>query len=98
MDTPSHPNAYERLLNDICVGMGFCGCIKAGKPLHVDDFIPKEGQVTADEFVDWVILADDMDLSLARKESRRAIRAAFVRRMGGETVDAARLRLSHKPS
>ncbi len=46
----------------VCVDWGYCGSVKAnGTPLHVTMFIPDEGPVTADQFVEWVFLADNMN-------------------------------------
>lgn len=37
MDDTTKPNSpYAALLDKICVGLGYCGCIKDGKPLHVE--------------------------------------------------------------
>lgn len=72
--------------------MGFCGCVKDGKPLHVHDFIPEEGTITADEFVEWVFLADDLDSSdgsTGWSTSGKAIREAFIKHMGGSEADAS---------
>lgn len=89
--------AYARLMNRVCVGLGYCGCVKNDKPLHVDDFIPPYGMVTADQFVDWVILADNLNPNLAPSEHKRAIRAAFVEYMGADVVDATRLTWFFEP-
>jgi hypothetical protein len=85
---------YDALMDVVCVGWGFCGCIKRDKPLHVSDLIPPEGPVTADQFVEWVFLADDMNLNHDLDKWQRykdAIRAAFIEHMGGEIVDARML-------
>jgi hypothetical protein len=89
--------AYDALIYEICVGLGFCGCIKDGKPLHVDKFIPSEGPVTADQFADWVFLADDMNPNSEPKrweDLKDKIKLAFVRHMGAELVDAKLLKWS----
>jgi len=88
---------YARLMDKVCVGLGYCGCIKDDKPLHVDDFIPPYGMVTADQFVDWVILADNLNPNLAPSENKRAIRVAFVECMGADVVDATRLTWFEEP-
>jgi len=86
---------YDALMDRVCVGLGFCGCIKNGKPLHVDDLIPGDGPVTADQFVEWVFLADNMNPNADPKRwtpIKQQIKAAFVEHMGSEVVDAAALR------
>lgn len=82
----------------VCVQWGFCGCMQDDVPLHVDVFIPPNGPVTADQFVEWVFLADNMNPNsdLAKWQRHKdALRAAFVEHMGGEIVDAVRLRWSN---
>jgi hypothetical protein len=82
---------------EVCVGWGYCGSIKDDKPLHVDMFIPESGLVSADQFVEWVFLADNQDPNRDLEKwqpHKDAIKAMFIKHMGGETVDAARLRWS----
>ncbi len=86
---------FDALMDEVCVKLGFCGSVKNDQPLHVGMFIPDEGTVAADQFVDWVFLADGMDPAAepARWEPlKRQIRAAFIRCMGGDLVDASALR------
>ena len=88
-------------MHEACVVWGFCGCIKEGKPLHVDFLIPPQGSVTADQFVEWLFLADNLNPNseAARwKRQKEALRAAFVKHMGAETVDARLLRWSDAAS
>lgn len=89
---------FDALMDVVCVGQGFCGCIKDDKPLHVTDLIPLEGRVTADQFVELVFLGDNMNPKTTRWQRQKdAIRAAFVEHMGGKSVDARELRWSsHK--
>ncbi len=92
--------AYDALMHEICVGLGFCGCIKDDRPLHVDLFIPASGPVTADQFVEWVFLADGMNPRSEYKgwkDTKDKLRQAFVRHMGAEEADAAQLRWSSAP-
>ena len=81
---------YAALLHEVCVRLGYCGCIKDDKPLHVDDFIPEAGLITADQFAEWVVLADNLTPSTS--PHLKHIRDAFVRHMGAEAVDATLLR------
>jgi hypothetical protein len=53
--------------------------------------------VTADQFVEWVFLADGMNPNVRPEKWQRikdAIRAAFIEHMGGEIADAKALRWS----
>ena len=102
-DIPYEPDerGFGALMHEVCVVWGFCGCTKNGRPLHVGDFLPADGPVTADQFVEWVFLADNLNPNLDRERwqpHKTAIRDAFVRHLGGETVDAARLRWSEGDS
>lgn len=90
-------SGFDALMHFVCVGWGYCGCVKDGRPLHVDMLIPPDGPVTADQFVEWVFLADNMNPNSEPERwqpHKDAIRAAFVEHMGGEIVDATRLRWS----
>ena len=86
---------YDALMDRVCVGLGFCGCIKRGKQLHVSDLIPPDGPVTADQFVEWVFLADNMNPNIDPKRwnpIKKLIRAAFIEHMGVEIADAKSLK------
>src|SRR5688572_18749963 len=92
---------YDALMHEVCVVWGFCGCIKHGQRLHVDLLIPPEGPVSADQFVDWVFLADNLNPYSAPQRWQRqkaAMHDAFVKHLGAETVDARMLRWSDIPS
>ena len=86
-------SAYDGLLHEVCVRLGFCGSVVDGKPSHVDDFIPEHGPVSADEFVEWVFRAEGMDPNEdAATRHAASLRQAFVRHMGSDSVDASRLK------
>ena len=89
----SDKSAYDALLHEVCVGLGFCGSVVDGQPLHVDQFIPEHGAVGADQFVEWVFRAEGMDPDEedALKHAG-SLREAFVRHMGSEAVDAQLLK------
>lgn len=81
---------YNALMETVCVKLGFCGCIKKERPLHVDDLIPSEGIVHADQFVEWVFLADDQNPNSDLEkwqQCKNEIRQAFIECMGSATVD-----------
>lgn len=87
------PNsAYDDLRRHICVELGFCGSIKDGLPLHVDDLIPSEGVVTADQFAEFAFQAEGLDPRSDPKQLKAAIKAAFINLLGSHTVDATALR------
>ena len=71
-----------------------------GHPSHVTDYFPESGPVTADQFVDWLFLADGMNpsenLSKWQKHKDR-LRDAFVKIMGSEVVDASLLKWDRYP-
>ena len=86
---------FDALMDFICIELGFCGCRKNGKPLHVSDIIPSTGLIHVDNFVDWVFLADDMNPTsdpVKWQKHKNAIRDAFIRILGETTVDANRLK------
>ncbi len=84
---------YDALMNEVCVGMGFCGSIVDDEPRHVDMFIPPDGLVSADQFTDFLLKAEGMDPDDAESlPYKSGIRAAFVRHMNAEAVDARNLR------
>ena len=55
------PNAFDGMRHEFCAELGWCGWVKNGKRLHVSDFIPERGPVSADEFARWLIAADGLD-------------------------------------
>jgi hypothetical protein len=96
----SRPNAFDGMMHEFCVGVGWCGCTKDGKPLHVSDFIPATGPVSADEFARWLIMADGFDPDqLSASEIRRwmpQLEAMFVKHMGADVIDARNLRSEYR--
>ena len=90
------PNTLDGMMHEFCVGLGWCGCVKDGKPLHVSDFIPEAGPVSADEFARWLIMADGLDPDqLSASEIRRwmpQLKAVFVKHMGADVIDASNFR------
>ena len=94
------PNAFDGMMHEFCVGIGFCGCVKDGKPLHVTDFIPEAGPVSADEFARWLIMADGLDPDQpSASEIRRWIpklKAVFVKHMGADVIDASNLHSEYR--
>lgn len=86
-------SGFNALMHEARVTWGYCGCTKRSEYLHVAPLIPSSGPVHADPFAEWVLLADDVNPNLEKSARfKAAIRAAFVKHMGGEVVDAERLR------
>lgn len=92
-------SGFDALMDRVCRGLGFCGGVVDDRSVHVTDFIPEEGSVTADAFVDMVFLGDGMDPAHGPERwqhIKAQIRAAFVTHMGAEAVDARLLRWSDR--
>src|SRR5437763_17004633 len=95
----TRPNAFDGMMHEFCVGLGFCGWSKDGKYLHVTDFIPETGPVSADEFARWLMLADGLDPELNASSFGHwlpQLKAVFVKHMGADVVDAANLRSGYR--
>lgn len=87
---------FDALMHDACVVWGYCGCIKDGEPIHVTQFIPPHGPIHARQFVEWLLLADNVNPNYPKYDpDKAAILASFVTHMGDEVVDASLLRWSH---
>ena len=94
------PNAFDGMIREFCVKLGWCGCVTDGKRLHLSDFIPETGPVSADEFARWLIAAEGFDPDqLSASERRRWIpqlREVFVKHMGAKVVDSSNLRSEYR--
>ena len=90
-------SSYGALMEEVCVGMGWCGSVVDDQLMHVDMFIPESGPVTADQFVDWLFKAEGVTAEFdpdRLEQHRTALRAAFVRHMSRDVVDAGSLKWS----
>ena len=87
-------NRYRKLMHYVCVGHGYCGTILDGSPMHVDNFIPDRGHVSAHQFAEWVMLADGYgpDSSPRRARHKNNIEVAFIKYMGAEVIPAQELK------
>jgi hypothetical protein len=82
--------ALDALIQEIA-NMGFCGSVMGdGSPSHVSDFIPQTGTVTADQFAEWVMLAEGLE-PFAGSEYQASFKKLFIQHMGSEAVDASDL-------
>ncbi|MEA1650879.1 hypothetical protein UAJ10_17885 [Nitrospirillum sp. BR 11164] len=91
---PEKPG-YNALMHEVCVNHGWCGSVVNDQPRHVNMFIPESGPVTADQFVDWLFLAEGIDPSenMPRWQPHKtALREIFIRHMGADVVDACKLK------
>lgn len=91
----SRPGAFDGMMFELCSELGWCGSAKNGRWIHVCDFVPHSGSVSADEFARWGVLAEGIDLDqMDLPEIKRwlsTIKAVFVKHMGHEVVDASQL-------
>lgn len=85
---------FDALMHEVCVVRGWCGAVVDNRPTHVTDFLPHNGNVTADQFVDWLFKADGVDPDEDREKWQGHIdglRDAFVLHMSGFSVDVQQL-------
>lgn len=81
--------AYDKLLEDVCVRLGFCGSFVDGQSLHVDQFLPESGVLTNDDFADALFKAEGWDPGGSDARTfRPSVQEAFVRHMGASEADA----------
>jgi hypothetical protein len=89
----------------VCVGYGYCGSpngscgpFQDDRFAHVTDFFPERGKVTAEQFVDWVFMAEgDWRRTTSAMMMREKMRSCFIGYMGSDGVNARKLRdLEHR--
>lgn len=81
--------AYDKLLEEVCVRLGFCGAVVDGHSLHVDQFLPQAGVLTSEEFAAALFKAEGWDPDGSEGQTfRSSVREAFVRHMGRSEMDA----------
>ena len=70
--------------------------MRDGVPSHVDDFIPESGEVTADQFIDWLFKAEGMgypdDFDPRYSTYYNDLKRMFVECLGSDRVDASKLK------
>ncbi|MER9914996.1 hypothetical protein NKJ71_30735 [Mesorhizobium sp. M0050] len=54
---PNRPD-FDGLMRAVCTGYGYCGSLQDDGFVHVTDFFPERGRVTAEQFVDWLFMAE----------------------------------------
>ena len=82
-------SGFDRLMHVICGEMGYCGSVIEDEPRHVGMYIPENGPVTADQFAEWVLMAEGLDP--VGSSHANQIRKAFITCMGSDVVDAEML-------
>jgi hypothetical protein len=76
--------AYDKLLEEVCVRLGFCGSVVEGQSLHIDQFLPEDGVLTNEAFADALFKAEGWDPAGSQARTfRDSVYEAFVRHMGG---------------
>ncbi|HEY6817420.1 MAG TPA: hypothetical protein VI168_17935 [Croceibacterium sp.] len=81
---------FDKLVGEICVGLGFCGGIVDEKPSHIRDFLPSAGPISAEDFALWALQADGMSKA-EYPEHYRSLRNAFIEHMGSRTIDVSEI-------
>ena len=85
---------FDGLMRAICVGYGFCGSLQDDGFVHVTYFFPERGKVTAEQFVDWLFMAEGEQVPLSSPADmlmREKLRNCFIGYMGSDCVDARML-------
>ncbi len=85
---------FDALMHEVCVERGWCGSVLDERRMHVTDFLPANGSVTADQFVGWLFAADGVDPNddLPKWQPHiDALRDSFIRHMGSPSVNVERL-------
>jgi hypothetical protein len=89
-------NRFDSLMDAVCAGHGYCGGMHGDKFMHVTDFIPQSGDVTADQFVELVFLAEYENeserMSPRWDRHRQRIRDYFIEHIGSDVVDVGQLK------
>jgi hypothetical protein len=81
--------ASDKLLEDVCVRLGFCGSVVDGQALHADQFLPQSGTLTAEHFADALFRAEGWDPDGADARTFcSSVRDAFIRHIGSSEIDA----------
>ena len=84
------PTTFDGMMYDYCVNKGWCGSVIDGKASHISMFIPKQGLVSADQFVTWLMKAEGVDPSDIKV--RKELIQVFIKHMGSYKVDATLLK------
>ena len=89
------PNArdFDGLMRAVCVGYGFCGSLQDDGFEHVSDYFPERGQVTAEQFIDWLFMAEGEPTHHGprRMLMREKLRTCFIGYMGSDVINAKKL-------
>ncbi|MFT5330876.1 MAG: hypothetical protein ACI9KA_001974 [Parasphingorhabdus sp.] len=84
------PKSFTKLLQELCVGMGYCG-----SSIHVTDLLPSSGTVSSVRFAELVLEAEYADVEAKPTEHHphfKAIKTLFEKHMVGSFADAAELK------
>lgn len=84
------PNKFDGMMHEYCVKKGYCGSIIDGQVKHVTDYIPAKGLVSADDFVNWLLIAEGLDPDY--NSAKSDLIKTFVKHMGANNINATNLR------
>ena len=91
---PNRPD-FDGLMRAVCTGYGYCGSLQDDGFVHLTDFFPERGKVTAEQFVDWLFMAEGDQRPMGSPSAmmmREKIRNCFIGYMGSDYVNARKLR------
>ena len=86
------PSNFSAMMQEYCVGLGYCG-----SDFHVTDLMPKEGIVSADQFVCLLLQAEGLEpyeFEMRHNKTYKKLSKIFTKHMGSSKIDAALLSYS----
>lgn len=83
---------YDDLTHAMCVELGFCGSVRGGVPLHLDDLIPKDGTMNAELFIDLAFRAERILRIPRTVELEQELRNMFEKYFGNGSVELSSIR------
>jgi hypothetical protein len=85
---------FDGLMRAVCVGCGYCGSLQDDGFVHVTYFFPERGRVTAEQFVDWLFMAEGEQRPVSSPSAmlmREKLLNCFIGYMGSDHVNAWKL-------
>ena len=83
---------FTAMMQEYCVGLGYCG-----SETHVTDLIPKEGIVSVDQFVCLLLQAEGFEpyeFKIRHNKTYKKLLKIFTKHMGSSKIEATLLNYS----